>query len=286
MQSIYKNVLDRLLPKVFEAAEEVMKIYNSDFHVNWKKEGDPLTEADLKANSILSNFIHQNYPDDAILSEESADIEDRLHAKRVWIIDPIDGTREFVTKNPEFAISIALVEDRRSVLGVIFNPATGELICGIQNEGVFYRVLKQPFPNGSIPLHFSKNSDEPKKKPVCMVSFSESKEGIFQKLPLVNELFYIQPVGSVAYKLGLLAAGKCDLVFSVYPKNEWDICAGVGLLEAAGMKALELTSFDSILFNSYPPVVLNGLLAGKKELIENIQRSYKKEFQSFFRERS
>lgn len=237
---------------VLEAGEKVIAIYNSEFDITWKKKDDPLTEADLAANEIVTCRIHDRFPNDGFVSEEVEDNDSRNHADLIWVLDPIDGTREFVSKNPEFAVSLGLVADSKPVMGIVFNPVTGELFLGIQKYGFQYCQVKRPFLQNipDIKLQPPKPHQITANPPTCLVSRSEYRENIYQTIPKFTQKYQLQPTGSIAYKLALLAAGKADSLISVYGKNDWDICAGVALAEAAGMKVLELTTLLPIDFNS------------------------------------
>ncbi|MHA1200858.1 MAG: 3'(2'),5'-bisphosphate nucleotidase CysQ, partial [Candidatus Heimdallarchaeaceae archaeon] len=144
---------------------------------------------------------------------------ERLDKDKVWIVDPIDGTREFVESIPEYAISVALVEKGQPVIGVVLNPLKDELYSAIKGEGAYL--------NGE-PIHVNSKLDN---KPVIVASRSENKRGEWEDFKQVAEVI---PTGSIAYKLALVAAGTADATFSLCPKNEWDIAAGHLLVEEAG----------------------------------------------------
>ena len=255
---------------VINAGKLVKDIYNSSFEVSWKSKDDPLTEADLLANKEILQNILNNFPNDGILSEEITDNSDRISKDRVWILDPIDGTREFVQKNPEFSISLGLSYKGNPVLGVVLNPITRELITGVVGSGVSYDILNENLElKSSIDLK-PLNFDENIKKPSTFVSRSEFfKYKLFEKDPFWLEYFEIKPIGSIAYKLALTAANKADLSISLKPKNEWDICAGVALILASGGLAVDLVNQTEIPFNS-PNPLQRGILAGNPHLVKNL----------------
>jgi len=170
----------------------------------------------------------------------------RLERSRVWVVDPLDGTREFVQGIPEFCVSIGFVENGRAVAGGICNPATNETILGAVDCGITY--------NGS-PARPSQRTTL--RGSLILASRSEMKRGEWQQFEGGD--YQIQPMGSVAYKLGLVAAGLADVTFTLTPKNEWDVAAGVALVESAGGFVSTLQK-SSVIANRRNPL-LAGLLA-------------------------
>lgn len=271
---------DSILPLLQKAGEEVLKIYNSSFEISWKKEDDPITKADLIVNQILIEGISNLTPDIPLISEEITDNLQRLGSSKVWILDPIDGTREFIKKNPEFAISLGFVEEGRAKFGFVLNPATRELIYGGEGFGVFHtedfsrlELVKQ--------VTFSPTVSS---KPILLLSPSEVKEGLFVDT-FWKENFSIKTIGSIAYKLALLAIGYGDLVISARPKSEWDVCAGIALVLASGQKCFTLLDFRDYVFNEQN-IEKPGLIAGKKEIVDRLMKEEKNKLQSTFRFRS
>ena len=125
------------------AGKILMKYFkSSDKKVQMKSKDNPVTIADNEADSYLNNFIISEFPDDGWLSEETVDTSDRLNKNRVWIVDPLDGTKEFIEGIENFSISIALVNNNSPVLGVIFNPATNEMFSCQKNKGVYLNGKK------------------------------------------------------------------------------------------------------------------------------------------------
>lgn len=221
--------MDKELKVAIEAARKaalaIRAIYDAeDFEVRQKADGaGPLTEADLAANRILIETLSAAFPHDAILSEEEADDAARLTNSRVWIIDPLDGTREFTLHIPEFVVSIGLVVDGAPTLGVLCNPATGELITGVVGQGATYDGK----PASTSDLATLEGAR-------LLVSRSEQKKGWFDAYAHVADL---QPMGSVAYKFGLVAVGRAEATFTPKPRNEWDLAGGVACLLAGGGRA-------------------------------------------------
>jgi myo-inositol-1(or 4)-monophosphatase len=203
-----------------EAGRAIRSLYGSDLTITQKGDAGPVTEADLTSNACIHRILRQSFPHDGWLSEETADRPDRLAQSRVWIVDPLDGTWEFTTGVPEFVVSIGLVIDGLAVLGVLYNPITEETFSGCLGEGAWL--------NGT-PIVVSSTADLAMGK-FC-VSRTESTRGLLQGLATRLSL---EPKGSIAYKCGLVAAGRYTGVFTSNPRHEWDICAGVAIIEAAG----------------------------------------------------
>jgi myo-inositol-1(or 4)-monophosphatase len=205
---------------------------------------DPVTEADRQLDAALRKTLLRD--GEGWLSEESADDPSRLQRKYVWIVDPLDGTREFVTGIPEFCASIGLVENGRPVAGGICNPATGEFFIGSVDSGLFY--------NGAAKKASERTVLD---GATVLASRSELKRGEWKQFE--NAPFKVMPMGSVAYKLARVAAGLDDATFTLTPKNEWDIAAGVALILSAGGFARPLDQ-PEFTFNRQNPL-LPGLIA-------------------------
>lgn len=185
----------------------------------------PLTEADLASNAILADALRTAFPADGWLSEESADDPSRLGKERVWIVDPLDGTREFTLRIPEFVVSIGLAVHGQPVLGVLYNPIRDELFTGIVcGEATFQSQAMRVSPNPSIAGSR------------CLVSRNEMEKGWFDEW---KDAAALLPMGSVAYKLGRVAAGQAEASFTPKPRSEWDLCGGVACVLAAGGSATD-----------------------------------------------
>jgi myo-inositol-1(or 4)-monophosphatase len=203
-----------------EAAREVFARYTpGEIAAEYKAGHDPVTEADRALDTVLRKNLLG--PDEGWLSEESADDLSRLQSERVWVVDPLDGTREFVQGIPEFSVSIAMVEQGRPVAGGIANPVTHEVFLGAIDCGLTY--------NGK-PAEASRRTELG--GAVVLASRSEIKRGEWREFE--NAPFRIQPMGSVAYKLARVAAGLADITFTLTPKHEWDVAAGVALIMSGG----------------------------------------------------
>jgi myo-inositol-1(or 4)-monophosphatase len=215
--------IDRCLNEAIAAATEagaaIRGFYKDAYTVKDKGQDNPLTDADLAADAIIERHLRDTHPDWGWLSEETGDDGSRVGKPVAWIVDPLDGTKEFTLGIPEFVVSIALVVDERPLIGVLYNPIQEQLFAGVVGRGATL--------NGA-PIHVSDHRVLQGSRVVC--SRTEMKKGWFDNYTEVEPM----PVGSVAYKFGLVAAGMAEATFTPQPRNEWDIAGGVALVEAAG----------------------------------------------------
>src|SRR5438309_5580019 len=217
--SSHSEILQRI-QVALEAAREVLGRFTAgDIEAEYKAGHDPVTEADRLVDALLRDNLLRT--GEGWLSEETVDDFSRLQSERVWVVDPLDGTREFVSGIPEFCVSIAMVENGRPIAGGICNPATNEIFLGSLETGVAY--------NGEPARASQKTTLD---GALVLASRSEVKRGEWKQF--VNAPFKIRPMGSVAYKLALVSAGLADATFTLTPKNEWDIAAGAALVQSAG----------------------------------------------------
>lgn len=245
-----------LLAAMREAGQIILDLQHAGFSVTQKANNDIVTQADLAANDMLKNTLLSAFPTDGWLSEETQDEVARLTANRVWIVDPIDGTKEFAQHIPEYAISVALVEKGEPILSAIFNPATAELFHAIKEQGAYL--------NGTQIFCANKLSE----RPVLLASRSEEMRGEWDAFKAEYE---VKIMGSIAYKLALIAAGKADGTFSLGPKNEWDIAAGVLLVSEAKGQVSDQHQ-KKFIFNN-KNVRVDGIIASTKHLYPNIINS-------------
>ncbi len=254
------------------AGLRVMRAFGRPQKVVEKAPGQPLTPADLEADRILREELLRARPGYGWLSEETADRPDRLDAERVWIVDPIDGTRSFIAGRPEFAISVGLAEAGVAMVGVILNPATGEIFWAVRGGGAYLARLPRPSAGRGEPVPLDRLPEPPvrlavtrrslRDEVVIFASRSEIAAGEFDPWGGgAGEAgrWRIEPVGSTAYKLARVAAGTGDIFLSRGPKSEWDICAGELIVEEAGGRATDLRG-EPLSYNRPDPRV-HGILA-------------------------
>ena len=242
--------LDRIKTALEEAARAVSPFVSGAVKADQKSHGrGPVTEADHASNHALRRALVQD--GEGWLSEESVDSPDRLGRQRVWIVDPLDGTLEFVSGIPEWCISVACVENGCAMAGGILNPATGEEFLGGAGHGVTC--------NGKPAVPSSRTGLE---GATVLASRSEIKRGEWQEF--MNGRLTVQPMGSVAYKLARVAAGLADATWTLTPKHEWDVAAGIALVEAGGGFCVGLDG-QPVRLNSQS-ALLKGLIAAGANL--------------------
>ena len=246
--------LERIGGALEEASAVLRRYTPGDIEARRKVGDDPVTEADLAVDALLRRLLPQD--GEGWLSEETKDDLSRLDRRRVWVVDPLDGTREFVAGIPEWCVSVGLVVDGAPVAGGICNPATGETVVGARGLGVTLNgrpatVSDRPALRGSLVL----------------ASRSEVKRGEWEGY--TEGLFTMRPTGSVAYKLGLVAAGLADATWTLTPKHEWDVAAGVALVLAAGGTILTGEA-EEARFNRERPK-LSRLIAAPPQLLPEIE---------------
>jgi myo-inositol-1(or 4)-monophosphatase len=253
MTSAYSDILARIQAALDAAREVFARFTPGAVATEYKAGHDPVTEADRAVDAVLrQNLLREG---EGWLSEETADNPSRLDKQRVWIVDPLDGTREFVLGLPEFCVSIGYIENGKPVAGGIYNPATQETFLGAVDCGVLYngkpaRASQRTTVDGALVL----------------ASRSEVKRGEWK--PFENSPFKVQAMGSVAYKLALVAAGLADITFTLTPKNEWDVAAGAALVLAAGGFVATLDRSPLRCNNRNP--LISGLLASGPNLREGL----------------
>ena len=204
-----------------------------------------MTAADLEADQAIKKLLRDPFPAYGWLSEETADNDDRLKCRRVWIVDPLDGTREFINGIPEFAVAIALIEDGVPVLGVTYNPIKRELYSSARGAGCYLNSQRVRVTRTRV-----------LKRATVLASRSETARGEWQ---VFDKMLKVSPTGSVAYKLAMVAAGKGDATFTRSPKSEWDIASGAALVAEAGGTITDAAG-HALRFNR-PDVKLEGLVA-------------------------
>jgi myo-inositol-1(or 4)-monophosphatase len=245
------------LSRIQEALDAARTIFArftpGDVQAEYKAGHDPVTQADTQVDAALRKCLLR--PGEGWLSEESIDDPIRLESKWVWIVDPLDGTREFVQGIPEWCCSIGLVQEGKAFAGGICNPATQESFVGTVESGLLFNG-KTAKPSVRTSLAGG----------IVLASRSEVKRGEWEQFQ--GKFFEVRPTGSVAYKLACVAAGLADATWTLTPKHEWDVAAGVALIESAGGFAGTLDQ-SPLLFNNRKPK-LTGLLAGGAALKDEI----------------
>ncbi|PNU20094.1 3'(2'),5'-bisphosphate nucleotidase [Geothermobacter hydrogeniphilus] len=212
------------------AGEAIMEIYAGEFNVELKGDQSPLTCADKASHQVISAGLGRNFPDIPILSEEGAEIafEERRGWERFWLVDPLDGTKEFIKRNGEFTVNIALVEAGRPVLGVVYVPVPEKLYWGIEGEGAWLQTgqdepcpvrVRNPDPAAGLKVVMSRSHPSPE-----LAAYLE-------RIKVAEAV----SVGS-SLKLCVVAEGLADIYPRLGPTMEWDTAAGHAVAVAAGAR--------------------------------------------------
>jgi myo-inositol-1(or 4)-monophosphatase len=221
----------------------------------YKHDDHLVTDLDVTVSQLLREQLLQ--PGEGWLSEEDPDDRSRLARQVTWIIDPLDGTREFVDNIPEWSISVAVAVNGEPVAGGIVNPATGERFLGSLTTGVSY--------NGKPAAASGRTSLQGATVLASRQEYLRGEWDAFENLDL-----QVRPCGSVAYKLALVAAGLADATFTLQPKHEWDIAAGVALVRAAGGSVA--CPGNALLAFNRPNTLLPGLVASARGIWNDLAR--------------
>lgn len=222
-----------------EAGDMIMEIYNKDFEVDYKEDKSPLTEADLASNEIITKALEKfGLP---IMSEEGKEIpfDERKDWEHYWCIDPIDGTKEFIKKNGEFTVNIALIHQNTPVLGVVYAPALGDLYYAKQGEGAFKNTQK-------LPLH---TNEAPQEKLKVVASKSHLSEETQTFIDNLNTKEIEQVSKGSSLKLCMVAEGEADIYPRLAPTMEWDTAAAHAVVLEAGKNVYIHESENEMVYN-------------------------------------
>jgi len=244
-----------------KAGKVVMEVYATDFSVSYKGASDPVTDADKRGNDLIVAGLEQAFPEDIVVAEESEPPVDSRAASRIWFVDPLDGTKEFVAKNGEFSVMIGLAIHGRAQLGVVYRPDGDILYAGVVGQGAWMEMGGQHTPLTVI---------EPKSlvAPTLVVSRSHRNpllENICKDLGVEKEV----SSGSVGLKIGLIARGIADIYIEPGPYTKlWDACGPDAILRATGgqftnMLGEPLTYDLTQLKNTHGLVATNGAMHEK-----------------------
>ncbi|MCF6255017.1 MAG: 3'(2'),5'-bisphosphate nucleotidase CysQ [Gammaproteobacteria bacterium] len=230
---VSSELIDDIIELAIVAGHRILEIYNTDFGVEQKSDNTPLTAADMAAHHIIIEGLGQLTPDIPVLSEESATIpfEKRSQWQRYWLVDPLDGTREFVKRNGEFTVNIALIDNHESVLGVVYAPVTGATYYAARGMGAFKKTRRGMSNNGNktIAIHTRRKTANN-----TVITGSRSHRGSSLEA-------FLQKVGNhevismgSSLKSCLVAEGHADIYPRLGPTSEWDTAAAQCIVEEAG----------------------------------------------------
>jgi 3'(2'), 5'-bisphosphate nucleotidase len=261
----YHQYLESVIAIAKAAGTAIMQVYATDFSVEKKDDNSPLTEADLAAHHVIVSALKQLTPHIPILSEESEGIDEetRKNWGQYWLIDPLDGTREFVKRNGEFTVNIALIDKNRSVLGVVYAPVNDLLYFATAAHGAY----KQVGANSALKIH-TKTLDP--KRPIIAGSRSHSDEKMQRFLHNIKNHTGLMPelisMGS-SLKICLVAEGRADVYPRLGPTSEWDTAAAHCILKEAGGDIIEVSG--SVLRYNTKQSLLNPMFFASGKISQN-----------------
>lgn len=236
-----------------EAATIVNTYYVGSSEVRYKSDRSPVTEADRSANQHIVSRVMAMFPDDGVLSEESKDDLIRLERERVWIIDPLDGTKEFIARNGEFSIMIGLALGGQATMGVVMQPESGLIYAGAIGVGAWLIEADE-----QIPLTVSATD---KTNRMTLVSSRSHRQQVTDKIRSTLRITSERVSGSVGLKVGLIARQLADLYAHPSPGcKEWDLCAPHAILQAAGGRITDCWG-NLLTYNNRDVRAHNGLIA-------------------------
>ncbi|MCC7431327.1 3'(2'),5'-bisphosphate nucleotidase CysQ [bacterium] len=230
--------------------------HSKNFEIKEKSPNNPVTQADFEVDAFLKKNLLKNFPDFGWLSEETTDTKQRFENEFVWIVDPIDGTKEFIKGIAHFTICIGLARNGVPIVGVIFNPVTKELFWSLENQGA-YLNSKRIFTNKTKKLEETE----------VLISTNEFAKGTYKLFE--SKVKKITTLGSTAYKIMKIAQGTGDLTVSFNRKSEWDLCGADAILREAGGILTEHNG-EKIVYNGKNVVTQTGILAGNTVLVKKM----------------
>jgi 3'(2'), 5'-bisphosphate nucleotidase len=225
--------LDAATELAVSAGQLLLKHYEPSPEVEWKESGDPVTQADRLASGFLVRALRSRFPNDAIVSEEESDDPDRCRKSRVWIIDPMDGTREFIEHRSEFSVMIGLAMEGAPVLGVIYHPVAEKLYYAAPGSGASLKA------HGEVTsLRVSPESD-PRRMTIAVSRSHHSPaiDSVCTRLQITRSI----RSGSIGLKVGIICEGRAHLYLDMSGRTSlWDTCAPTALLHEAGGRMTDL----------------------------------------------
>ncbi|GAB3014313.1 3'(2'),5'-bisphosphate nucleotidase CysQ [Bowmanella dokdonensis] len=228
-----------------EAGQAILEIYDSGDYQSYSKADDsPVTSADIRANEIITRLLMEKSPQIPIMSEEqnNGQLSDRQHWHRYWLIDPIDGTQEFVARSGDFAVNIALVENNEPVIGVIYWPAGDSMYYASKGQGAYKAT-----PLEDRPIRVRKLEDPADGVVVIAISRRQSRDKVMSKLTS-HRVYQTLPLGSCSLKACFIAEGKADVFLRIGSTGEWDTGASQCIVTEAGGTLLA-ANFEPLTYN-------------------------------------
>ena len=249
------------------AGQLIMDIYQKDFAVSYKGTNDPVTEADQLANNLIVKGLAAHFPEDKIIAEESPLPSGSQQTGRVWYVDPLDGTKEFIAKNGEFSIMIGLTLDAKTQVGVVYRPTEDQLFAGITDQEAWMEHQGTRHPLKATHA-----------KSLSALTLVASRSHRSAKLSPIKEALNIQhehPMGSVGLKIGFIATGGADLYMEPGPfTKSWDACAPEAILRGAGGCFTDIHG-NAIQYGTNEVRNLHGVLATTKDCHARVLKALK-----------
>ncbi len=233
--------LEQIVTIAKKAGSAIMEIYTKDFKIEYKNDKSPLTEADTKANEIICSALIELHPNIPIMSEENkqTDYETRKNWEYYWCIDPIDGTKEFIKKNDEFTVNIALIYKNAPVLGVVYAPAIDEMYKAKKGVGAFKN-------NQKLPLRVN---NTPEKKLSVVASKSHLSEETQTFIDNLKTETIEQVSKGSSLKLCMVAEGVADIYPRLAPTMEWDTAAADAIVRESGKMTYQFENDEQMIYN-------------------------------------
>ena len=249
-----KNLLNTAIIAALEASKAILEIYHSGaFDIELKGDNSPLTRADTASHNVIMSYLEPT--DIPVLSEEGRDIsyQERKDWNQIWIVDPIDGTKEFIKRNGEFTVNIALIENQRPIIGVIFVPVTGELYFSSKELGAFkvnvnledFDVKTLLATANTLPLQREDNTFTIVASRSHMSA--ETEEYVQEMRDIHGDVNLISKGSSL--KLCMVAQGAANCYPRFAPTMEWDTAAGQAICEHAGFEVIDWDTKKNMLYN-------------------------------------
>ena len=248
-----------------QAGEVIMNIYKKDFSVSYKGANDPVTEADQQANTLIVKGLMTAFPDDRVVAEESPLPLEAQTTGRVWYVDPLDGTKEFISRNGEFSIMIGLTLNAKTQLGVVYRPTEDQLFAGITDQEAWMEHQGTRHPLRATQA-----------KSLTALTLVASRSHRSPKLSPIKQTLNIQeehPMGSVGLKIGFIANGSADLYMEPGPYTKaWDACAPEAILRGAGGCFTDIHG-NPIQYGTNEFRNLHGVVATTKDCHERVLKT-------------
>ncbi len=260
------NLVKEFVKELPKVSKTILSFYNSDYSVTIKSDNTPVTTADITSDKMIREILSKLTPEIAVISEEGKipDYEDRKNINQFWIVDPLDGTKDFINKTNEFAINIALIENRKPIVGILCLPVYNIIYFTLKNEKIYtYKDGKFEVLNNSLPLALRAVTSRAHKD-------EEAKE-FLQKIEEKNGISFEQHVLGSSHKQIVITKNLADIYIKISSgAMEWDFAAGQILIENSGGAVIDLKTGESPIYNKENLAMQNFVM-----LSSNFLKNYK-----------